>query len=177
MNVTHALTVRIPWAPAIALGFKPLENRRRRPALSLLGKWFAIHAGQHDDGPEAHAFVRRVAGRSLEPKDIHPGRLVAVTRLVGVARISGTAPDFAVELRPEEVADMAAARAALEQGRPWLVDVREHPEGFWFAWLLADTLALPPSIPFRGNFGLQPLPPAAQAEIAQLTSTARSCTP
>lgn len=45
----QALTVRSPWAWAIARGWKPVENRSREFPRSLVGVPIALHAGLGQD--------------------------------------------------------------------------------------------------------------------------------
>lgn len=102
-----ALTLRQPWAHAVALGFKRIENRRWRPAVDRLPMRLAIHAGKRIDvaGLEfcsamgvpvdamatsaivAMVTVRRVLSESLDPwwrgpvgwllEDVQPIRPIA----------------------------------------------------------------------------------------------------
>lgn len=137
----HAITVKQPWAEAIARHGKTIENRTRRPPWGLIGQRIAIHVGQATDAwVEAHA-----AGiLSLEPPHLKPlldwvidpcagamprrdnvpnaGRIIATARLVGWVADDGTA---------------AWAPGILG------VNARESP---WFTgpvgWVLADVRAL-----------------------------------
>jgi len=43
------LTIIQPWAAAIALGPKRIENRTWRPSNRMLGEFIAIHAGKKVD--------------------------------------------------------------------------------------------------------------------------------
>lgn len=45
----QALTIKQPWASAIAAGLKRIENRSWRPAAATLPLQFAVHAGARLD--------------------------------------------------------------------------------------------------------------------------------
>jgi hypothetical protein len=83
--IDRALTVRQPWAWAIAAGLKALENRSWRPPAELLGQRIAIHAGT---GPDREG-ERWCAAHGIEvPAELPRGELVAVARIVGVVEES-----------------------------------------------------------------------------------------
>jgi len=78
----RALTVRRPWAGAIALGIKPLENRSWKPPNRLIGCRIAIHAGMTYD----HDGARWIHDSGLwEP----PGAATSPTGIVCVATLTG----------------------------------------------------------------------------------------
>lgn len=76
----RALTLRQPWAWAVAHAGKRIENRTWRPPASLVGSWFLIHAGKALDS----AAVASLAERGIVvPSDVERGAFVAVARCGG----------------------------------------------------------------------------------------------
>lgn len=130
-----ALTVRQPWAHAIAHLGKHVENRgwSRARAISLIGQLIAIHAGQKVD-EDAVALLR---GRGLEVPDRLP-----TSAIVAVARV-------------ELVLDTAAALRLYPEHTAWItgplcivfgqVIALERPvlcAGALYLWLLPDRVRL-----------------------------------
>lgn len=103
----HALTVKQPWAEAIARHGKTVENRSRRPPAHLLGQRIAIHVAQSADQWEYYRgkprWVHEInAGyQHMLPVDNwaksqgsdvpHAGRIIATARLVGWVAPDGAA--------------------------------------------------------------------------------------
>lgn len=85
-----ALTLHQPWATAIELAGKRIENRGWRPPAGVVGRRIAIHAGRTFDEDVA----RQVMGRWLERDDlVHRARrqrgvVVCLARVVGVVEVS-----------------------------------------------------------------------------------------
>lgn len=156
----RALTVHQPWATLIALGIKPIENRRRPPPRALLGEWVAIHASKtwDDDGAEdAFNLVEFLAGSPpdddddvcgrpggafefldrgdlREPCDFPAGRVVGVARLAAWAEEDGR--------RSPGLDSRGALGIAMS---PWF----SGPIGIH----LAAAVALPEPVPLRGFRG------------------------
>lgn len=133
-----ALTVHQPWAWAIAVGLKPIENRTWAPRGQLSpGDRFAIHAGRARGELGDLAFVRELAvrvGRGAEvPRDLDDPRLVRGA-VVAVATYGGV------------VTNQAAA------------DLVRPGAGEWYAgevgWVLRDVVPLWQPIGCRGFQGL-----------------------
>lgn len=159
----HAITLRQPWAHAVAHFGKDVENRPRRPPAHLIGERVAIHVsktwGINEYGiplPAALLDWTRERckcgdnGRLAAPPDA--GRLVATARLVGwVSKAPVTVTRAMYEtLDPEcdlpigeEIIGFSAdwkhdsGRIVVAQGSPWFTG----PVG----WVLADVrpLAVP----------------------------------
>lgn len=109
-----ALSVREPWAWALATGLKPLENRSEQLARYAhrhqLGRHVAIHAGKaYDDQDGLHAFqgimrrpeiaaeVDRIRGPGALTLRMMPrGAIVAVGRLVRVVFDAAELPAVAL---------------------------------------------------------------------------------
>lgn len=89
----HAITLRQPWAHAVAHFGKDVENRQRRPPAHLIGQRVAIHVGKtwgvnlygiplpSETVQFARDHCRIEEGRILAPPN--SGRIVATARLVG----------------------------------------------------------------------------------------------
>lgn len=76
----RALTVRQPWAWAIAEGHKDIENRSWYPRLEP-GEVLAIHAGcAAPDWDDVERVTRLVGGRGAVPQEYDRGCVVAVVR-------------------------------------------------------------------------------------------------
>jgi hypothetical protein len=78
----RAVTVRQPWAWAIAHGFKDIENRSWAPRLAP-GELIAIHAGAAAPSFEDVERVKKLVGRRGQvPNVFDCGCVVAVARFV-----------------------------------------------------------------------------------------------
>jgi hypothetical protein len=77
---TLALSVRQPWAWAIAASFKRHENRTWRPSPSFLGQRIAIHASKTIEYPAVEE-VTRLAGTAPV---LATGAVIGVATLVDV---------------------------------------------------------------------------------------------
>jgi hypothetical protein len=142
----YALTVKQPWAEAIARHGKNVENRSRRPPAHLIGQRVAIHVGQAWDAwdaicadglaPSDHPnlppallswmdIAEGLGGKAPPP---HAGRIIATARLACVVSKSVVGCDIH---GPDFMAGMIASRS------PWFTG----PVG----WVLADVrpLAVP----------------------------------
>lgn len=83
----RALTIWQPWASAIALGFKPVENRDWAPPASSMGELFAIHAAVRVPTEVETLEVATTAAKSRKQWEALPttsvrGAVIAVARLV-----------------------------------------------------------------------------------------------
>lgn len=98
--ITAAITVRIPWSPAIAYGRKRVENRGRRIAARHIGTRVAIHAGSTVDtaGMRDHRIVQWLIGNpeaarggTFDPLLVQHlrGRILAVATIVGCHQADG----------------------------------------------------------------------------------------
>lgn len=141
----HALTVRQPWAEAIARHGKTVENRTRRPPAGLLGQRIAIHVSRSCDGDlDGWDFWRDAAQETIGGIHCHikaphlrplldwvrgqgddvpnAGRVIATARLHGV---------------------VGSTRVGFDNGDRLLRDALTSP---WFTgpvgWVLADVRAL-----------------------------------
>ncbi len=82
----RVLTVRQPWAWAIWIGIKQVENRSRNLRCVAPGETFAIHAGRIDEAGMA-AVLRLVPHASAEKLratcEAQRGRVIALVDFVG----------------------------------------------------------------------------------------------
>ncbi|GAA4117493.1 hypothetical protein GCM10022215_18230 [Nocardioides fonticola] len=135
-----AITVRQPWAWAIAHGGKTVENRSQ--AFTYRGT-LAIHAGHTSAPAAAFDTVDRIVGPASDPweRDHRVGAIVAVTTLV----------------------DAHVATAECCPGNPWAErpdQAPEHRRNRLTHLVLTDTYALDDPIPnVGGKLGLWSLTP------------------
>jgi hypothetical protein len=154
------LTVRQPWAWAIAAGFKSVENRTRNIAGDYRGP-VAIHAGVRDDtSARSHPEIIRRAREQwgVEPAALFTGErhmyghILAVVNLYAVHQHDGTA-------------DFRCCPNAPDRYRRWA-----DPDAWHLCMASPRTLAEP--IPYRGNLGLRPLDDDTTARVlAQIGAT------
>lgn len=130
-----AITVKQPWAWAIAAGLKDVENRTRpSPWRTASGQRVAIHAGQSIDGEgvlRVAELVRRQRGGPVPEQPIDPsvrGAIIATAVLRDVHTCT-----------------------ALRPCSPW------GERGTWHL-TLRDVVALDEPVPARGALGLWTLP-------------------
>lgn len=147
----YALTVKQPWAQAIAQFGKNVENRKTRPPAALIGQRIAIHVAktwphdgelwgamevvkQHCSGlAEWNYLHRELRFQRLPPP--HAGRIIATARLVGFdGEASGT---YAHPLHVDTVQDAYQS--------PW----NTGPVG----WVLADVVMLLDPVGSRPAWG------------------------
>ena len=161
-----AITVKQPWAWAIAHGQKDIENRTwgtgyRGP--------IAIHAGARwdEDGAYDKRVLRALHGfgdrfdpplrverlgpktvRLLRDQQLTPGAVVAVADLVGICTARSTAEQCGCGL--------------------WAVDGQCH-------WKVANVRPLPEPVPCKGRLGLWDLPDEVDvAAVSQLAEAEQS---
>lgn len=149
-----ALTLHQPWAWAVSVGLKPIENRTWAPRGQLSpGDRLAIHAGlklEAWQGRQNLATVRELAvkaGRGAEvPRDLEDPRLVRGA-VVAVATYGGV------------VSNQAAA------------DLVRPGAGEWYAgevgWVLRDVTQLRQPIGCRGFQGLWALDGETLFQVAE----------
>ncbi len=137
-----ALTLKHPWAYAIAHCGKRIENRSWKPRFSSLSKgdWFCIHGGRKPTGAAIIDMMAEVEGIAefLTPEgeqpDWHP--------------ILGLDLDI---LAPEGIVAVCKYDGFVTKSDdPWF--------GGPIGWLLTDVWALPEPVPCRGAQGLWSLP-------------------
>ncbi len=86
-DIVRALTIKQPWAWAIARGWKDIENRNWPAPGYLLGEWVAIHASKSwdDEGFYEFADIMERTGRGdyIYGCDGVRGAVIAVARIEG----------------------------------------------------------------------------------------------
>ena len=137
----RALTIRQPWAQAVALGLKRIETRGRPLPPALLGQRIAIHAGLAATRKEREQFDFAVRdwGQGItfalagftDFEDLPLGAIVATARLVRCATAEIL---LRSELTPME--------------RSW----GDYGPGRW-GWVLDDVLPLARPVPAKGALG------------------------
>lgn len=129
-----ALTLKQPWAWAIANAGKRIENRTWPPPQSLIGERIAIHAGKSVD-IEGAANIHDATGIVLPMRGLARGAIVATARLASAF--------YAERLS-------AVQLVALDDQVKWWC-------GPW-AWCLEDVVRLDPVVPCSGKLGLWSVP-------------------
>lgn len=82
----YVVTVWQPWASAIVLAGKDVENRTRAPWPRLIGQRVAVHAGLRVDARYEAAARRWMARLGVELPEVLPrGRVLGVTTLTGTS--------------------------------------------------------------------------------------------
>jgi len=92
LDALRALTIHDPYATAVALGWKPVENRKLAPPRHLLDKLWGIHAAVAPMRQEAVTFVRQLTGKTVDSRELHPGHIIGVGRLAGWVQMVGAQP-------------------------------------------------------------------------------------
>ncbi len=87
-----ALTVRQPWAWAIAKGMKLVENRTWYPSDDVIGARLAIHAGKAKPDVADITTVAKRCGMKGAQLILPRGAIVATVRVTGVARKRSEVP-------------------------------------------------------------------------------------
>lgn len=147
----RALTVKQPWASAIAFGKKTVENRSWSAPDWITGQTFAIHAGRSVDW-DATPAAWIAAG--LTPCDGTGTRKawsanLALGAVVAVARVASSCLPW--ECRGE--------------CSPWAVRGQDH-------WQLTNVRPLAEPVPCKGALGLWRLPEDAEKAVrAQLEAS------
>lgn len=135
----YALTVRQPWAHAIAHLGKDVENRTRAPNRDAVGQRVAIHAGYYYEADEDMLALARIVGVGSLPyrSSFRRGGLVAVATIAGWFKLKG-------------------GRVTRSAGGATLI--AEARESRWAAgpccWVLRDTVALREPVLASGRQGL-----------------------
>lgn len=152
-----ALTVRQPWAFAIAALGKTIENRVWTTSHRGL---LAIHAGGTWDGDRAARRVFELAGALVVKTDT--SAVVAVAELVDVHHSAAC-------IRP--IPDRHLHPDGGFKCSPWAVGLGET-RGMWH-WELGNVRRLPEPVPCKGQQQLWSLPPEVEAAVlAQTGATA-----
>lgn len=133
-NNLRCLTIHQPWASAIAVGPKRIENRGVHPPFGLIGNMLGIHAGKRVDGDGLIAC--RELGFEIDPDAMPIGGIIAVARVDGWV----TSRDFTLAGGPQSHERIAGLRQD-----PWF-----NPQPWNVGWVLSDVVALPTPVPCRG---------------------------
>ena len=149
-QLVKTLTLKQPWAAAIAFCGKDVENRSWAPPRSMVGERIAIHAGKSIEKEALEEVVSRYPWLE-DGSYVRLGAVVATATLVGARRADDR--------------DSVAERIRRSRWRN---------EETW-GWLLEDVVAIPP-IPIKGRLGLWALPDEL-ARLASINTRAARHTP
>lgn len=154
-DTLRALTVRQPWAWAIAHGGKDVENRSWPTSYRGL---LAIHAGARWD--EDGAWDRRVIDAAS--KDQHPGGYFDPPLKVEFDTGTGRTLRLLSDNRRFVLGAVIAVAELVDVTRgdssPWAVPGEFH-------WRLANVRPLDEPVPCKGRLGLWTLPPDVNATV------------
>lgn len=148
-----ALTLKQPWAWAVAHAGKDVENRSWKPPESVIGQRIAIHAGKawDQDGDSVLCHLVECAGGH---DNLPRGAIIAV------ATVAGWVTDGNIyKTRMFAGNYLNAAPLAVKKAR----------QSRWFTgsygWILTDVIPLPEPIACKGNQGLWTVPVEIEADI------------
>jgi hypothetical protein len=133
-----ALTLRYPWAWAIAFAGKDVENRTWKPPAALFGTRIAIHAGRTADEWDFEACSAACRDAGFEPPSVWPRGVFVCT-----AVLAGWIAD-------SEHAGVDEATADRCRNSAWY----SGPVG----WVFRDVQALVVPIARKGALGLWTFP-------------------
>lgn len=155
MAELYALSFIQPWATAVLLHGKDVENRRWAPWPRIIGKRIAVHAGAKFDKGDQWNLKEQLAVDIIEPPQ---------SALLGTVEVMGYVHVEAFE--------------AGHPNHPWFDGIHERRaqqalESRWraadakFLWVLQNPIVLPEPIPCPGSLSLWHVQPAhAMAMIA-----------
>lgn len=151
-----AITIWQPWATLIALGLKPIENRRWTPPAGTVGEPLYIHAGKRWDHDGFRAAADLAGDAFPRDKDAYPfGAVIGRVTLADGHWSSACVRGQYGDLHPD--GPYACSRWAM------------GGNGGMSHWRLADPVSLPNPVPCRGFQKLWTLPPEVAEQVtAQL---------
>ena len=119
-----AISLWEPWASALVLGPKPIENRSWRIKIPAGGRWLAIHVSKQCDSAEAFAKVAEVWPG--HPTNARAGQIIGAVRIDRCVRVEDLEGELATS--------------------PWVT-------GPW-VWVVGKKVPLDHSLPMLGRQGL-----------------------
>lgn len=164
----RALSLTQPWATLVALGLKPVENRKWRPGLAFVGHDFAVHASAKFDFEGAAWIEQHFRGDPVVMDALngkHPQ-----SAILGVVRLAGYmhAGNFYFRGSEEGEVDMRQ-----REGHPLM-----HDKWFFgkFGYVLDEVRTLPnPVIGVKGALNFWTVKPEIEKEVGdQLEALART---
>lgn len=162
-----ALTLMQPWASAVLVLGKDVENRPWSPSDSMVGQRIAIHAGKKFDDCDVWGLLAKQPTwqrEAISNAICVRGAILGTVELVGWVRFPTAGRRLSsVGLNEDQVAGVVASR--------WRA--QEAP----CAWLLREPRVLPEPIPWGGALSLWNVPPHIEAQVnASLRATGRETT-
>lgn len=163
MRNIKGLTVKQPWAWAIAEGHKRLENRSWKPSEKEMGTWIAIHSSATP--PESMEDIQRVAILAgVQPGDeVHQlGAILCVAHLnavltIGEANVVNGKSELSLDVVMGQIDHYPSG--LLKSDLRWA----EGPYCFFF-----DQVKKIPPIKTKGALSLWRLPDLVNAVISDL---------
>lgn len=165
MAEMRCLTIRQPWAWAIATQGKDVENRTWKTSYRGL---LAIHAGSTLDGDadEYATLMPESAARALRKVQAEvtlAGRLTDGTEHLRLGRVVAVAEVVGCHLSPDFLGTCGATRPLCS---PWAVADQYH-------WLLDDVRQLPEPVRCKGKQRLWDLPDDVEKAVREQLSEVR----
>ena len=136
----RVLTIKQPWASAIAAGVKDLENRSWDPSTALFtgaghsNGWVAVHAGASYQNPRTYStrdMMQRLWPAPLTTRDDLKAALFPQSRIIALAHVTEVAPYDEIISRGKDAARWALkSTGKRSSGLCWRIDrVVRVPEG------------------------------------------------
>jgi len=155
----RALTFVQPWATAIMLHGKNIENRRWAPR-SLLGKRFAVHAGKSIDTDDAWNLQHELDD-ALDMDKLPLGALLGTVELVGYL-------DFRPLAKPLPQQTQASSVGLSTDQQLDALSSRWASKGSLCLWVLRNPLVLETPIPCKGARNFWRVPDEHVAALDEL---------
>jgi hypothetical protein len=145
----RALTIRNPWAWAIAHGHKKVENRTWVPHIRNLRTFIAISASKEREVPATHTLKVNELCPTFPQGGMEFGAVVAVVRLVGLLQLDEYC-DVVDQMWHHKELSWPQWCEQNPLWRRWAFGPR--------CWVFDDVFKLPKPVPCKGSLGLWMLP-------------------
>lgn len=151
-----ALSFHQPWGGLIARGFKPYENRSKRPGDWLLGREVALHSAQSFD-PKGLALAEALEIKIARKDPKAAAGLIGIARLKGWIEIGDCASGLVFD--GGEIRHATDEEIDEAEGSPWTMRGK-----VW--WWFTEARICPP-ISARGWPGLFRLEPDQELQLRE----------
>lgn len=145
-----ALSVRQPWAYALAMGWKPVENRSWRVITASrrhIGA-FCIHASKgmtRDEYEDAAAFFQQLGYRCPFPDELQRGGIVGVGRVTGIVKQCDSewfSGPKGIVIADAQCVDFVPCPGQLDFFEWHAAGEQEHPRPWMLKWGRTDASAI-----------------------------------
>jgi hypothetical protein len=145
----RALSIRQPYAWAIAGGFKPAENRTRKIPLKYIGVPVALHASKERD--DVMVLPTLEATDALLQASLDTDPLLSLGAIVAVVTFTGCHPLYNI-CNPAGIPQTTCS--------PW-------SEWGSYHWLVGDVRPIAEPVPCRGALGFWPVPADVERAVRE----------